>query len=58
MAEQATGSEAGSREKTRYWTRLAWICLALLTSVPLVLGAVELARERVDGVIFGLRCGG
>lgn len=44
--------------QTRKWTRLAWACLAFLASVPLVLGAVELARERVDGVIFGLRCGG
>ncbi|SCU74273.1 hypothetical protein CNECB9_1700007 [Cupriavidus necator] len=44
--------------QTRKWTRLAWACLALLASVLLVVGPTAVARARVDGFIFGLRCGG
>lgn len=44
--------------ETHVWTRLAWACLAILASVLLAMGPNPLARARVDGVIFGLSCGG
>lgn len=44
--------------ETRIWTRLTWACLVLLACVLLAMGPTAGARARVDGVIFGLSCGG
>ncbi|WP_092308923.1 hypothetical protein [Cupriavidus alkaliphilus] len=38
--------------------RIAWACLAILASVLLAMGPNPLAHARVDGVLFGWRCGG
>ena len=44
--------------QTRARKQLAWAFLALLASLLLAVDPTAVARARVDGVIFGSRCGG